>query len=112
MTWMIHRVDGMPSNIMVGDTAHCILLSISWLPREEVSKLLKAFFVTQKKGSVLTFVGHEHDRVAIICSGIVKLDSLVSTHLSLKRSTATAIKSKCGVRLAKELQKPDVFSAT
>ncbi|XP_077548376.1 sperm-specific sodium:proton exchanger-like [Haemaphysalis longicornis] len=73
MTWMIHRVDGMPSNIMVGDTAHCILLSISWLPREEVSKLLKAFFVTQKKGSVLTFVGHEHDRVAIICSGIVKV---------------------------------------
>ncbi|KAL3225590.1 hypothetical protein MRX96_025734 [Rhipicephalus microplus] len=73
LTWMIHRVDGMPTNIIVGDTAHCILLSISWLPREEVTKLLKSFFVTQKKGNVLSFVGHEHERVSIICSGIVKV---------------------------------------
>ncbi|KAL1429429.1 hypothetical protein MTO96_002476 [Rhipicephalus appendiculatus] len=68
LTWMIHRVDGMPTNIIVGDTAHCILLSIPWLPREEVTKLLKSFFVTQKKGNVLSFVGHEHERVSIICS--------------------------------------------
>ncbi|XP_075726291.1 sperm-specific sodium:proton exchanger-like [Rhipicephalus microplus] len=73
LTWMIHRVDGMPTNIIVGDTAHCILLSIPWLPREEVTKLLKSFFVTQKKGNVLSFVGHEHERVSIICSGIVKV---------------------------------------
>ncbi|KAH6924757.1 hypothetical protein HPB50_023792 [Hyalomma asiaticum] len=43
LTWMIHRVDGMPTNIIVGDTAHCILLSIPWLPREEVTKLLKVY---------------------------------------------------------------------
>ncbi|XP_049512471.1 uncharacterized protein LOC125940404 isoform X1 [Dermacentor silvarum] len=73
LTWMIHRVDGMPTNIIVGDTAHCILLSIPWLPREEVTKLLKSFFLTQKKGNVLSFVGHEHERVSIICSGIVKV---------------------------------------
>ncbi|XP_050050276.2 sperm-specific sodium:proton exchanger-like [Dermacentor andersoni] len=73
LTWMIHRVDGMPTNIIVGDTAHCILLSIPWLPREEVTKLLKSFFLTQKKGNVLAFVGHEHERVSIICSGIVKV---------------------------------------
>ncbi|XP_077494862.1 sperm-specific sodium:proton exchanger-like [Amblyomma americanum] len=73
LTWMIHRVDGMPSNVIVGDTAQCILLSIPWLPKEEVSKLLKAFFVCQKKGSVLCIQGHEHERVSIICSGIVKV---------------------------------------
>ncbi|XP_077493567.1 sperm-specific sodium:proton exchanger-like [Amblyomma americanum] len=73
LTWMIHTVDGMPSDIVVADMASCVLLSISWLPREEVNKLLKAFFLSQKKGNVLSFVGHEHERVYIICSGIIKV---------------------------------------
>ncbi|XP_064455454.1 sperm-specific sodium:proton exchanger-like [Ornithodoros turicata] len=73
LTWTIHTVDGMPRDIMVGDTLLCILLSVPWLPNEIVPNLLQSFYVSQKKGSIIVFAGHEHETVSIICSGIVKV---------------------------------------
>lgn len=45
LTWMIHKVDGMPSSIRVGNSSLCILLSIPWLPREVVPSLLEVFYI-------------------------------------------------------------------
>ncbi|XP_042149520.1 uncharacterized protein LOC8037422 [Ixodes scapularis] len=48
MTWRIHAVDGMPTNISVGHPALSIMQSIPWLPRNVVQTLLeKAAFSAQ-----------------------------------------------------------------
>lgn len=41
MTWRIHAVDGMPTNISVGHPALSIMQSIPWLPRNVVQTLLE-----------------------------------------------------------------------
>lgn len=68
---MLQSVDRMPTNFIVGDTVHCVLLSIPWLPWEEVINIHKEFFVTLKKGDQLTNIGYKNKYVDIICSGIV-----------------------------------------
>ncbi|CAN7940286.1 unnamed protein product, partial [Ixodes hexagonus] len=73
MTWMIHSVDGMPTNINVGNPGLCIMYSVPWLPHEAVQNLLTSFHATHRKGGVLVFRGHDHDKISIIISGIVKV---------------------------------------
>ncbi|XP_064472611.1 sperm-specific sodium:proton exchanger-like isoform X2 [Ornithodoros turicata] len=73
MTWTIHKVDVMPSDIAVGNTLLCILLSIPWLPNDVAPQVLQTFYQTQKRGHIVVFSGHDHEHISIICSGIVKV---------------------------------------
>ncbi|XP_064472591.1 sperm-specific sodium:proton exchanger-like isoform X2 [Ornithodoros turicata] len=73
LTWMIHKVDGMPCGIRVGNTSLCMLLSVPWLPDDIVQNLLDSYLQCYRKGHIMVFSSHEHDDVSIICSGIVKV---------------------------------------
>ncbi|CAN8023263.1 unnamed protein product [Ixodes persulcatus] len=41
LSWMIQKADGMPTNIVVGNAPFYTMLSVPWLPSEDVSKLLR-----------------------------------------------------------------------
>ncbi|KAM7298902.1 uncharacterized protein ISCGN_019469 [Ixodes scapularis] len=75
MTWRIHAVDGMPTNISVGHPALSIMQSIPWLPRNVVQTLLevRCFPRHLSERGVLVFAGHQHECISIIISGIVKV---------------------------------------
>ncbi|KAM7299327.1 sodium/hydrogen exchanger 10-like [Ixodes scapularis] len=73
LSWMIQKADGMPTNIVVGNAPFYTMLSVPWLPSEDVSKLLRCFYQYLKEKERLVQENRMHDCVFIICSGIVKV---------------------------------------
>ncbi|KAH7968398.1 hypothetical protein HPB52_008257 [Rhipicephalus sanguineus] len=57
-----------------------ILISVPWLSREVVPRLLNSFYQYLKEGELLVEKNNMHDCVFIICSGIVRLANSDSTH--------------------------------
>ncbi|CAN7994799.1 unnamed protein product [Ixodes pacificus] len=73
---MIQKADGMPTNIVVGNAPFYTMLSVPWLPSEDVSKLLRCFYQYLKEKERLVQENRMHDCVFIICSGIVKVSGV------------------------------------
>ncbi|XP_065296300.2 sperm-specific sodium:proton exchanger-like isoform X1 [Dermacentor albipictus] len=73
LSWMIQRADGMPTNVAVGNTAFNTMLSVPWLTRDVVPRLLNSFYQYLKEGELLVEKNNMHDCVFIICSGIVRV---------------------------------------
>ncbi|XP_040360430.1 sodium/hydrogen exchanger 10-like [Ixodes scapularis] len=76
LSWMIQKADGMPTNIVVGNAPFYTMLSVPWLPSEDVSKLLRCFYQYLKEKERLVQENRMHDCVFIICSGIVKVSGV------------------------------------
>ncbi|CAN7940441.1 unnamed protein product, partial [Ixodes hexagonus] len=76
LSWMIQRADGMPTNIVVGNAPFFTMLSVPWLPAEDVSRLLKSCYHYIKEKELLVERDRTHDCVFIICSGIVKVSGV------------------------------------
>ncbi|KAH6937262.1 hypothetical protein HPB50_026230 [Hyalomma asiaticum] len=73
LSWMIQRADGMPTNVTVGNAAFNTMLSVPWLSRDVVPRLLSSFYQYLKEGELLVEKNNMHDCVFIICSGIVRV---------------------------------------
>ncbi|KAL1419481.1 hypothetical protein MTO96_025390 [Rhipicephalus appendiculatus] len=69
----IERADGMPANVTVGNAAFNTMLSVPWLSRDVVPRLLNSFYQYLKEGELLVEKNNMHDCVFIICSGIVRV---------------------------------------